>query len=260
MNCGKDLQVEVVERVTEPKVEPEVLSPTVTQPPGPSVQQPAAQPVEQQLAEDVTEERKLIEQLSKLYNWSLKLINLLLEKEASSDVFVEIYEEYSTRLNNINERRLELLQRYEQRLRELTEKVENLKVRHEVGEVGDREYIRQKIELDREITKLRPKIGILQNPVEIRLADIADFTENLKRLMEDVKSKGPQLGISQQLTSKIVSDLENLLKATDVMREMHKKIKHEIAKLELRFKIGELKQDEYLAQRQRLERQLELVF
>ncbi len=266
MNCGKELPPELQEapsaaapaqpvQVPEAKPQPRPAEATVT----PTQPQPPAT-VEGMIPEEVTEERKLIEQLSKLYSWSLRLIDLLLDGEATSDVFTEIYEEYSSRITTLDEKRRDMIAKYEERLRELNERSENLKIRHEIGEIGDRDYIRQKIEIDKEISKIRPKLAILQNPIEIRLADIPSFTQSVEKKVKDINEKGTQLGLSSQQISKIISDLQSLLDASQTLIEQHNKIKHEIQKIEIRYKIGELKQDEYLAQKQRLERQLELTF
>ncbi|MEM4191644.1 MAG: hypothetical protein QXO79_07720, partial [Nitrososphaerota archaeon] len=78
--------------------------------------------------------------------------------------------------------------------------------------------------------------------------------------IQNVKNNGASTGLSNELISTIVQDLQSLLDACQGLVKQHERIQHEIKKLETRYKIGELKQDEYLAQRQRLERQLELTF
>jgi len=267
MNCGKELPPELQE--VSPAAAPAQPTRAAEAKPQPPPAEAAAQPaqlaappttVSEMIPEEVAEERKLIEQLSKLYSWSLRLIDLLLDGEATSDVFTEIYDEYSSRIATLDDKRREMITKYEERLRELNERSENLKIRHEIGEIGDRDYIRQKIDIDKEISKIRPKLAILQNPIEIRLADIPSFTESVEKKIKDINEKGTQLGLSSQQVSKITSDLQSLLDASRTLIEQHNKIKHEIQKIEIRYKIGELKQDEYLAQKQRLERQLELTF
>lgn len=270
MNCGKELPPELQEitPAAAPAQAPRAAETRPQPPTQPSVEaavQPAQPPpapttVEGMVPEEVAEERKLIEQLSKLHSWSLRLIDLLLDGEATVDVFTEIYDEYSSRIATLDDKRREMIARYEDRLKELNERSENLKIRHEIGEIGDRDYIRQKIEIDKEISKIRPKLAILQNPIEIRLADIPSFTQSVEKKIKDINEKGAQLGLSSQQVSKITSDLQSLLDASRTLIEQHNKIKHEIQKIEIRYKIGELKQDEYLAQKQRLERQLELTF
>lgn len=260
MNCGKELPVEPALEVAA-ESQPEATQQIVSQPtPPPQVQQPAQQTTEVPPPEDVAEERKLVEQLSKLHTWSLKLIDLFMGGEVPLNVFTELYQEYRSRIGTLDQKRVETIDRISERIRELTQKVESLKIRHEVNEISDRDYIRQKIELDKELTRLRPKLSILQNPLEIRLVDIPSFTDSLASRIQNVKNNGANTGLSGEMISTIVKDLQSLLDACQGLVKQHEKIQHEIKKLETRYKIGELKQDEYLAQRQRLERQLELTF
>lgn len=264
MNCGKELPTELALEtpIQQPSPPQQAEELTPTGPPAtPQASQTLTQPVpEAPAAEDVAEERKLVEQLSKLHTWSLKLIDLLLAGEVPITVFRELYDEYRSRISTLDQKRVDTMNRISERIKELTQKSESLKIRHEVNEISDRDYIRQKIELDKELTRLRPKLSILQNPLEIRLADIPSFTESLANKIQSVKSNGENIGLDKDTISMIVTDLQSLLDACQGLVKQHEKIQHEIKKLETRYKIGELKQDEYLAQRQRLERQLELTF
>ncbi|MEM4355355.1 MAG: hypothetical protein QW082_03680 [Nitrososphaerota archaeon] len=264
MNCGKELPAELSIEMPTPQATPPQPPEEQPSPTMPAAQQavppPALQAAEAPVAEDVAEERKLVEQLSKLHTWSLKLIDLLLTREVPINVFKELYEEYRSRITTLDQKRVDSINRISERIRDLTQKSESLKIRHEVNEISDRDYIRQKIELDKELTRLRPKLSILQNPLEIRLADIPSFTESLANKIQNVRSEGKQVGLDDEATSLIINDLQSLLDACQGLVKQHEKIQHEIKKLETRYKIGELKQDEYLAQRQRLERQLELTF
>jgi chromosome segregation ATPase len=261
INCGKELPAELA-------AEPLAATQATPQPPTEAAPQPAQQPPttpqpptpEPITAEEVAEERKLVEQLSKLHSWSLKLVDLFLDGEVPLNVFTELYEEYRSRINTLDQKRLEMVNRTSERIRELTQRSESLKIRHEVNEISDRDYIRQKIEIDKELSRLRPKLSILENPLEIRLADIPSFTEGLSKRINTLKEKGESAGLSPQQVNNIIADMQSLLDACQGLVQQHSKIQHEIKKLETRYKIGELKQDEYLAQRQRLERQLELTF
>jgi chromosome segregation ATPase len=221
---------------------------------------PAVQAQEPAVAEEVAEERKLVEQLSKLHTWSLKLVDIFTEGEVPLNVFTDLYDEYRSRITTLDQKRMEMVSRISDRIQELTQRGESLKIRHEVNEISDRDYIRQKIEIDKELSRLRPKLSILENPLEIRLADIPAFTEGLSKRIDNLRAKGDAIGLSPERVDEIIKDMQALLDACQGLVQQHAKIQHEIKKLETRYKIGELKQDEYLAQRQRLERQLELTF
>ncbi|MCS7118236.1 MAG: hypothetical protein NZ957_05580 [Thaumarchaeota archaeon] len=264
MNCGKELDVQVSQQVVQPRAGPQQPAP----PPTPSTEQvpvAAEQPAQPEQPKDVqleelAEERKLVEQLSKLYNWQLRLVDLFMDGEATFDAFSEIYTDYESRITTLNQKRLEMINRFEERIKELTQRLDNLKLRHEVSEVTDREYIRQKIEIDREISKLRPKLTILQNPIEIKIGEIPKFRSEVLERIERVKKQAKELNLPVEWAEKVVNNLNVLLDAIGELVKQYDRIKAEMVKLELRYKVGELKHDEYMTQRQRLERQLELTF
>ncbi len=261
INCGKELPAELVSEAQVP-TQP-VAQPAAEAPPQQAQQAqptPVVQAQEPAVAEEVAEERKLVEQLSKLHTWSLKLVDIFTEGEVPLNVFTDLYDEYRSRITTLDQKRMEMVSRISERIQELTQRAESLKIRHEVNEISDRDYIRQKIEIDKELSRLRPKLSILENPLEIRLADIPAFTEGLSKRIENLRAKGDAIGLSQKRVEEIIKDMQALLDACQGLVQQHAKIQHEIKKLETRYKIGELKQDEYLAQRQRLERQLELTF
>lgn len=264
MNCGKELEAPA----TQPPVQPRPTPPQPGPPTPPTIEL-AAPPAEQQAPpeapkevqpEELTEERRLVEQLSKLYNWQLRLVDLFLDGEATFDAFSEIYTDYESRIATLNQKRLEMISRYEERIKELTQRLDNLKLRHEVSEITDREYIRQKIEIDREISKLRPKLTILQNPIEIKIGDIPRFRSDIQERMERVKRQAKDLNMPEEWVQRVVNNLRVLLDAIGELVKQYERIKAEMVKLELRYKVGELKHDDYMSQRQRLERQLELTF
>ena len=271
MNCGKELEASPAQVTTpitpQPETPPVSVTPGTAQPPLSPEQRPAAgevaqpaEPVRETVTEEVAEERRVVEQLSKLYNWQIKLINLFLEGESTPEIFMEIYADYESRIKALNEKRLEMIGRYEARMKELTQRLETLKLRHEVSEISQREYIRQKIEIDNELSKLKPKLAVLQNPIEIKIGEIPKFREDVMKLIESVKAKGPELNLPQEYVDRIVTNLNALLDAMQDLVKQYERIRTEIQKLELRYKVGELPHEEYLTQKRRLERQLELTF
>ncbi|MCS7110222.1 MAG: hypothetical protein NZ956_01975 [Candidatus Caldarchaeum sp.] len=253
--CGYTL-----EQPTEPpKPVVEEAEPAQVQP-----QEVPAESVEQQVTslpspeEVAVEEKRLVDQMSTVYLWYFRLIDLFLEKEAEQDVFEELFHEYRSRLRTLDERREAEIKKVEERINSLNATLEKLKVKHEVGEIPDRQYITQKLEIEKEIGKLRPKLMYLRNPFNIRLGDLPTFKSQLEERLNKVKTSGRELGMKQEVINVFEQDVQASLKVLEVLMEQHQKIKKELNKLELRYKIGELKQSEYLSLKQKLERQLEL--
>lgn len=205
-----------------------------------------------------TDIRKLVDQLASLHGWRLKLIDMLFSRETRPDIFTDLYEEYSQRLTAINSKRLGELKSTQEKVDNVTVKLEQLKIRHEVGEIPDKQYITSKLELDRELSRLRPKVNLLQNPFRVRLADLPSFEASMVDKVERVQRDAQSLGLDKQINSRVVKDLNETLEVVRILLEEHKKIKKQMDKLEVKYKIGELKEEEYTSQKQRLERELEL--
>jgi len=208
--------------------------------------------------QEISEERRIIEQLANFYNWRHKLIELFLNGEAAPDAFLEIYKDYRVRIQSINSRRMELINQLEQRMSELTNRLEQLKVRHEVGEVSDRQYITDKLAIDRELSKIKPKLNMLHNSFNVKLADIPSYEEKLRKFKDEISERGKSLGLDEEGIEMIVADLDETLDSLKDLLELHKKLKKELDKIELRYKIGELTEEEYQAAKQKIERQMQL--
>lgn len=224
----------------------------------PETVEAAAAPAPAAVEEAVVEEKRLVDQTSSVYSWYFRLIDLFLEREADPEVFEELFTEYRSRLRTLNERREAEIKKVDERISSLSANLDKLRVKHEVGEIPDRQYITQKLEIEREMGRLRPKLMYLRNPFNIRLADLPAFKTQLEERLNKIKTSGKELGLKETTMSQIEEDVNSALQVLDVLMEQHHKIKKELTKLELRYKIGELKQSEYLSMKQKLEKQLEL--
>jgi DNA repair exonuclease SbcCD ATPase subunit len=244
--CGKPL--------TEEKLE-EVVSEIEAQ--AEKVKQEAPEEVEKK-PHEISEERKIVEQLANYLNWRHKLLELFLGGEASAEVFLDLYKEYQGKIRSINSRRLELINSLEQKLNELTTRLEQLRVRHEIGEISDKQYITEKLAIDREISKIRPRIDVLRNFLDVKLSDIPAYEERIRSLRERILEKGSSLGLSDEDISMITGDLNETLDALKDLMKIYEKLKRELDKIELRYKIGELSEEEYQAAKQKIERQMQL--
>jgi predicted ribosome quality control (RQC) complex YloA/Tae2 family protein len=254
--CGYTLEPvtpvgEIAEEVVKPEEPAEIVStPTVeTKPVEPTP------PVE----EAPVEEKRLVDQLANMYTWWFRLVDLFLNREADAEIFSELHKEYKSRLDALNQKREDEIRKVEERINELNRNLEKLKVEHEIGKVPDRVYITQKLEIDREMSRLRPKLGVLQNPFGLKLGDLPNFKNQLEERLNRVQSSLAGFGLPSDVGDELVREMEKALKMLEVLMSQHRKISRELEKLEIRYKIGELKQSEYLSQKQKLERQLELT-
>ncbi|MEM2083803.1 MAG: hypothetical protein QXV10_04750 [Nitrososphaerota archaeon] len=200
--------------------------------------------------------QKLIDQLASIHNWRLKLVDIFLNNEARADIFLELFNEYQTKLEKLEEKRIKELKNVEEELKNLTMKLDELKIRHEVGEIRDKDYITMKLELDREISRLKPKKSILQNPFKVKLADIPQFEATLVEKIEKFQKDAPALGLEKQKMNKILKELSETLENVRSLMEEYRKIKRQMEKIEIKYKIGEIKEEEYKSQKQKFEREL----
>lgn len=245
--CGKPLEAKPEVPITEK------ITPTDSSVQEPTPPQEIIPPIQ-----EVAEERKIIEQLSAFYNWRNRLIELFLNGEASPDVFLDIYKEYRARIQAVNEKRIQMIRDLEERINELTVKLENLKIRHEVGEVPDRQYITEKLNIDRELSKLKPKLNILHNAFNIKIAEVPRYEAKIRELKEAISEKGVSSGLTDEDVAMIISDLDEILENIQSLMEVHKRLTKELEKVELRYKVGELTSEEYETMKQKIQRQMEM--
>lgn len=261
MFCGGELPKEEVtkEEVTEeaakeaapeaaPAAPPEKETALTLAAPQVAPEKPAEEP-------DI---QRLIDQLALLNSWRFRLADMVLTHETRADVFTELYLEYLGRKENLEQKRLEELARTSDKVKELSMQLEQLKIRHEVGEVPDKQYITSKLEIDKELSKQKPRLMLLQNPFKIKPVDLSEFQSSIVDKIERFDKEASSLGVDKQTTSKVVKDLNEQLDSIKKLLDEQKKIKKQIEKLDVKFKIGELREEDYKAQKQRLERELSL--
>lgn len=255
MFCGGELPKEEVTKEEEEVAAPEAeltVAEEKEAAAAPTAEVPAEKPVEE------ADIQRLIDQLALLNSWRFRLADMVLTRETRADVFTELYLEYLGRKENLEQRRMEELARTSDRVKELSMQLEQLKIRHEVGEVPDKQYITSKLEIDKELSKLKPRLMLLQNPFKIKPADLSEFQSSIVDKIEKFEKEAPSLGVDKQTTNKVVKDLSEQLDSIKKLLEEQKKVKKQIEKLDVKFKIGELREEDYKAQKQRLERELNL--
>jgi len=251
MFCGGELPKEEVE-AAPPEVAPAVPEAKEAAPASVVPEVAAEKPFEE------ADIQRLIDQLAFLNTWRFKLVDMVLTHETRADVFTELYLEYLGRKENLEQKRLEELGKTSDKVKELSMQLEQLKIRHEVGEIPDKQYITSKLETDRMLSKQKPRLMLLQNPFKIKPADLSEFQSSIVDKIEKFEKEAPSLGVDKQTTSKVVKDLSEQLDSIKRLLEEQKKIQKQIEKLEVKFKIGELREEDYTAQKQRLEKELSL--
>lgn len=220
--------------------------------------EPESEAVEvRETAPMVVAEKDLMEQLSSLYTWFFRLVDLFLEGEADPEAFSELVGEYSARVKDVGRRLDAKVLEAEERIASLNAELNSLRVRREAGEVTDKQYVLRKIEIERGLEELGRRLTYLRNPFGIRLASLPSFKAQVEERLRRVEEEGGRLGLSEEAIDQVREVSNRVLDAISFLEEQHRRVMREISKLEIRRKTGEITQSEYQSLKQRLERRLE---
>jgi hypothetical protein len=220
--------------------------------------EPESEAVEvRETAPMVVAEKDLMEQLSSLYTWFFRLVDLFLEGEADPEAFSELVGEYGARIKEVGGRLDAKVLEAEERVASLNAELNSLRVRREAGEITDKQYVLRKIEIEKGFEELGRRLTYLRNPFGIRLASLPSFKAQVEERLRRVEEEGGRLGLSEEAIGQVREVSNRVLDAISFLEEQHRRVMREISKLEIRRKTGEISQSEYQSLKQRLERRLE---
>jgi ribosomal protein L32/vacuolar-type H+-ATPase subunit I/STV1 len=220
--------------------------------------EPESEAVEvRETAPMVVAEKDLMEQLSSLYTWFFRLVDLFLEGEADPEAFSELVGEYGARIKEVGGRLDAKVLEAEERVASLNAELNSLRVRREAGEITDKQYGLRKIEIEKGFEELGRRLTYLRNPFGIRLASLPSFKAQVEERLRRVEEEGGRLGLSEEAIGQVREVSNRVLDAISFLEEQHRRVMREISKLEIRRKTGEISQSEYQSLKQRLERRLE---
>jgi hypothetical protein len=255
VSVGEAVQQEPVPETEAPKpleVGPQQAVETAMLP------EPESEAVEvRETAPMVVAEKDLMEQLSSLYTWFFRLVDLFLEGEADPEAFSELVGEYGARIKEVGGRLDAKVLEAEERVASLNAELNSLRVRREAGEITDKQYVLRKIEIEKGFEELGRRLTYLRNPFGIRLASLPSFKAQVEERLRRVEEEGGRLGLSEEAIGQVREVSNRVLDAISFLEEQHRRVMREISKLEIRRKTGEISQSEYQSLKQRLERRLE---
>lgn len=169
--------------------------------------------------------------------WRSKLIWLLDEGRVSEEVFKRIYSDYTSKINEIITKRGKLTGIVEKsevlsKLKEAKNRLDELRIRHELGEIPDREYLSEytnvKAELsalESEATKIEFQYRYLQNIIgKLFGRDLSKIKEQIERCYLRLPSLIQEKKILDRETAKTMkNDLDlvlRILKSVDYNNEI----------------------------------------
>ena len=207
---------------------------------------------------------RLTEELTRFQIWKVRLCGMLVEGEVPGKVFSKIYEDYAKEIEQLNERRNEIVARYraqyDEKRGELEEarlKLEELRVRVAVGELSESDQlirtpgIKGNVDgLEEEASKLEAILRRLENlSTEVPSREIFKYELTAKGFLNSLGDLVSAGKIGEELGDKLLGDLEGILSQFSKMYrgddEGESSLRNELDVLEVRFKVGELTLSEF---------------
>lgn len=204
-----------------------------------------------------------IRELIKYQMWRVKLIGILVEEGVSAEVFTKLYDEYTDEIDQHDEERQNKIslyrKEYQDKMDELksTEKgYEELKTRTAVGQISDNELLTRAPGIQERIDRLTIETKTIEAKLS-RLTNILDGVTpqeryNLERDaitgLESLDALVARGKISVDMRKRMEEDMRSILRYFEDSTgggEDRDELLDELDTLEVRFKVGEITQDEY---------------
>lgn len=221
----------------------------------------------------------LMSNISTMYTRKIALFKLFKSGEVSERVFLRLYNEYSGKLSellNARVRKLEELRRsldeINKRLNEIALNLEELSVRYKIGEVDLGTFSQRSEKLkseQRELEVMARSIRSCLDRLEKLLGDkapvdIKNMVEDLKSSYEAIKSMVSDGKISGEVLNTVKADVEETITFLESLirdrREKERALKEELETLHARYKIGEIKIEEYERRKKEIQEEINKVW
>ena len=202
--------------------------------------------------------------------WKIRLCGILLDDKVSGKVFRRIFDEYTDEIRRFSKVRREkgdlyrvALNEKQQSLNEAKWRYEELQVRASVGELTKQDNLTEMTRLNKRINMLTDEVKILQDRLE-KFENLLDGISGRELFeLEEIMRRTVDLAESMADAEKITHDTAVLVRANllDDLKMFEdesenlgtvKDIKEELEVLEARLKVGEIDENVYSSERQRL--------
>jgi len=221
----------------------------------------------------------LMNQISVYYDRKVKLLSLFNSGEVSERVFLKLYDEYSGRLNdllNTRVRRMEDLRKQleekDRRLDEVALTLEELEVRHKVGEIDDQQFAQRTESLKAEKRRLGEEVKDLKMNIEHLEKLLADKSpkeildmETKTRSFHESLDKFVQEGrLSSSSVNKIKEDINGMLSFFDLVigerKERERKLREQLETLHARYRVSEISIEEYERKKREIQEEIKKLW
>jgi len=252
------------------------LPPTI--PPPVTIQAPprATTPPPVTAKEEIT---SLMSGIEALYERKITLLDLFRSDEVAEPVFLKLYNEYDGKLNSFMRAReiktgelQDKLEEKDKRLTETSSKLEELEVRHKVGEVDNNVYSQQMESLkteERELSEssktLKTHISNLENLMSGKKpGQIRDLESKLQMSLSDLARLTSEGKVSAEAMKAVKPDVEETLTFFDSLikekKEKDRVLREQLETLQTRYKLNELSIEEYERKKHELQTELDKLW
>jgi len=222
---------------------------------------------------------ELMERLRDHYIWRLRLCGILCDGGVSEEVFKRLYDEYSTKIRELQGERERLssrlreeLEERRRRLEEARRQLEELNVRAAVGQIPMMEVeektprLRREIEeLEEETSRLEAELSRLRNIMSgVKPRELSNLEEIARRSIAalDRLVRGGRL--NREMAERVREELRETLRLLEGVvgdrRRREEELRMELSLLEARYKVGEITASELEERKRRIREELEKLW
>jgi len=277
--CGEKLPAVIPpSRISaaQPQIPPVPSVPSAPSRLQPSPPPPAQPPVSIEIEKEILD---LMSNISIYYERKVALLNMFKSGEISEGIFLKLHEEYSRKLNdflNIRVRRMEDLRKKlgerKKRFDEVNLNLEELEVRHKIGEIDTPAFTdaAEKLRAEKKMLDTIVK-GLVKNldHLEKLLADkppkkILEFEVNVRACYETLEKMVEDGKLSLETMNKIKPDYEETLVFFDSLigerKKKEKTLREQLESLQARYRVSEVSIEEYEMKKRELQGEIDKIW
>ena len=222
---------------------------------------------------------ELMERLRDHYIWRLRLCGILCDGGVSEEVFKRLYDEYSTRIRELQDERERLssrlreeLEERRRRLEEAKRRLEELNVRAAVGQIPMMEVeektprLRREIEeLEEETSRLEAELSRLRNIMSgVKPKELSNLEEIARRSIAALDRLVREGRLNREMAERVREELRETLRLLEGVvgdrRRREEELRMELSLLEARHKVGEITASELEERKRRIREELEKLW
>ncbi len=277
--CGVKLPQWAPPTVEPPEPRPSAppsVPPTTAPPEAP----PGTRPVPPAAAPGVRDEvASLMSDITSLYERKVALLDLFQSGEVSEKVFLKLYNEYSSKLGDLQRARTTKMEEMkgkldesDSRLSEVRMRLEELEVRRKIGEIDANLYSQRAEEMRAEERELVDSVKTLTSNVdrlekilaEKKPDEIRDLADNLRTYQNTFEKLSKEGKISKETLNTVRPGTQETLDFLDSLirdrKEKEKNIREQLETLQTRYKLSELSIEEYERRKRELQAELDEIW